>query len=133
VTVDVNAGVYQSDQVADALDGVAHHRAADVVGVVVGDEGGGDAHPVGCRGIDQLGGPVGRVDDHGLPGFTVPDEVDEVDHLLGQRVVDGKVPPGQELAEIQLLGHAAMVGACGRMEVGARAACAVWRDQSRRV
>ena len=44
---------------------------------------------------------VGRVDDHRLAGLAVADQVDEVDHLAGQRVVAGDVAPGEQLAEVE--------------------------------
>ena len=54
------------EQRGDALDRVAHHRAADVVGVVVRGEHAGDRHAVGLDGVDEVVDGVRRVDEHAL-------------------------------------------------------------------
>ena len=61
-------------------------------------------HAVGLEHAQELVDPVGRVDDHRLAGHPVPHQVDEVDHLAGHLVVDGEVPAGQQLAEVQAVG-----------------------------
>ena len=81
-----------------------------MVGVVVRGQHAGDRHAVGLDGVDQVVDGVGRVDEHALAGGPVADGVDEVDHLLGDRVVDGEVAPRQQLAEVQAVGsHRATV------------------------
>ena len=49
VGLDVDRAVDVLEQGADALDRVAHHRPADVVGVVVGGEHAADLHAVGAH------------------------------------------------------------------------------------
>src|SRR5699024_6142425 len=44
---------------------------------------------------------IGRIDDDGLTGLAVPDDVDEVDHLLGDPVVLREIEPRQQLLEIE--------------------------------
>ncbi len=63
---------------------------------------------------------VGRVDGHGLAGLAVADQVHEVDHLAGHRVVDGEVTPGEQLAEVETVGvHGGQSrGAGGRRRLG---------------
>ena len=64
VTVDVNRDVEPFEQTRHALDAVAHHRAADMIGVVVGGQHAGDAHAVGGGDVDQVVDSVGRIDHH---------------------------------------------------------------------
>ena len=85
----------------DALDRVADHRSTDVIRVVVRGDHPGDVHAVGGDGGEQFGNRVGRVDEDALAGRPVADGVHEVDHLGGERVVDGKVATAQQLAEVQ--------------------------------
>ena len=73
------------EQAGDALDRVAHHRAADVVGVVVRGEHAADDHAVGLDGVDEVVDGVRRVDEQALAGRPVADGVDEVDHLRRPR------------------------------------------------
>ena len=50
---------------------------------------------------------VRRVDDQRLAGLPVADEVHEVHHLAGDRVVGGEVAAGEQLAEVEaVVGHA---------------------------
>ena len=51
--------------------------------------------------VDEVVDGVRGVDQQALAGVAVADGVDEVDHLLGDRVVDGEVAAGQELAEVE--------------------------------
>ena len=76
----------QRQQLAHPADLVAHHVAAHVVRVVVGGERAGDAHAVGGGDVEDAPHVVGGVDDDGLAGRPVADQVDEVDHLPGERV-----------------------------------------------
>jgi hypothetical protein len=73
--------------------------------VVVRDERAGDAHAVGPRDLDELTHAVRRVDGDRLSRVSVADEIDEVDHLPGDEVVAGEVPPRQQLTEVQPLAH----------------------------
>ena len=68
-----------------------HQAATDVVGVVVGGQRADQTHAVGLEHVEQGLRVVGRVDDHRLAGLAVADQVDEVDHLLGDEVVLGEV------------------------------------------
>jgi hypothetical protein len=90
--VDVDRAVDVFEQGRDALDGVAHHRAADVIGVIVRGEGAGDGQPVGGDQIDQFADGVRGIDEQALAGRSISDRVDEVDHLCCHGVVDGEVP-----------------------------------------
>ena len=67
----------------------------------MGDQHSGQFHPVGFEGVKQVAGRVGGVDHHCLPGVAIADEVGEVAHLLGDRVVRGEVAAGEQLAEIE--------------------------------
>ena len=82
-----------SEQLAEPFDGVAHHGAADVVGVVVGHQHAGQAQAVAGQHVEQIADPVGGVDHHRLPGLPVTDEVGEVDHLAGEGSPTAKSRP----------------------------------------
>ena len=84
--------------------------AADMVGVVVGDEHVGEAHPVGAEDLDELADAVRGVDRDRLARLAVADEVHEVDHLLRDLVVAREVAAREQLAEVRsdrLIGCAA--------------------------
>ena len=89
------------EQGGDSFDGVAHHRAADVVGVVMGGKHADHTHVVGGNRIDQVAGGVRRVDEQALARCPVTDDVGEVDHLLGDRVAEREVATGQKLPEVE--------------------------------
>lgn len=89
------------EQFLDPLDRVPHHLAAHMIGVVVGGDGTHQTHVIGSEHIEDAGDVVGRIDDHRLTGLAITDEVDEVHHLLGQRIGEGDVTAGQQLAEVQ--------------------------------
>jgi hypothetical protein len=102
-------------QFGETLELEAHHRAADVVRVVMTDEHTGQMHAIGLDGIEQIVGGVGRVDDDAVARLAIADEVGEIAHLLGDDVVRGEVSAGQQLLEVQTVlvgwaGHAATVG-----------------------
>ena len=75
------------EQLADAGDGVAHHVAADVIGVVVRGERADESHAVGREDVEQSPDVVRGIDGDRLAGLAVADEVHEVDHLARDRVV----------------------------------------------
>ena len=79
------------EQRGHALDGVPHHRAADVIGVVVRGDHAGHPHAVGGDRCEQVGHGVGGIDEDTVATRAVADGVHEVDHLTGERVVDGEV------------------------------------------
>ena len=111
VLVHVDRDVMGRQEGGDALDVVAEEGSADMVGVVVGDEGPGDAHAIGFGGDHEVGHPVGGIDHEAFPGGTVADEVGEVDHLAGHGVVVGEVASAEQLAEIQtVVGGSAHAG-----------------------
>jgi hypothetical protein len=89
------------EQRGDPFHLVAHHVAADVVGVEVGDEHPGDLHAVGLDQIEQLVHRVGRIDEDALALHPVADGVGEVHHLLRDRIVVGEVAARQQLAEVE--------------------------------
>ena len=65
--------------------------------------------PSASTSVDEVVDGVRRVDEHALAGGPVADGVDEVDHLGGDRVVDGEVAPRQELAEVEAVGPSPML------------------------
>jgi hypothetical protein len=93
------------EQLSHALDPVAHHRTADVVGVIVRGQRSHDGHVVGAHQLDELADRVGGIDQEALAGGPVADGVDEVDHLGGHLVVAGEVPSREELPEVQPVIH----------------------------
>lgn len=99
--IDVDGHVDPVQQLGQALERETHHGAADVVGVVVGDQHPGQPHAVGLEGVQQGPGGVGRVDHHRVAGLAITDQVGEVAHLGGDRVARGEVPAGEQLAEVQ--------------------------------
>lgn len=101
VGVDVHRDFDPLEEFGQARQGEAHHRPADVVGVVVGDQDAGQVHTVGLERVDQVAGGVGRIDHDGVAGFPVTDQVGEVAHLLRHHVAGGKIPAREQLAEIQ--------------------------------
>lgn len=74
-----------------------------MVGVVVRCENTGHRHVVDRNGVDQIVDGVGRVDQHALTGLAITDCIDEVHHLLGERIIDGEVLPGEQLTEVQTI------------------------------
>ena len=85
---------------------MAEEVAADVIGVIVGGEHAGEAHPVGLEEAEDLARGVGRIDRDGLAARTVPDEVHEVHHLASYRVMVRDVAADKQLAEIKpVAGH----------------------------
>src|ERR1039458_10764496 len=101
----VHRHVGRLKEIGDAGDVVAHEVTSDVVGVVVRGEHAGHLHSLGFDEFDQFAGPVSRVDQHRLAGFTVADGVDEVDHLRGDGVTDAKVAPGEQLTKVETIAH----------------------------
>src|SRR5690606_41301563 len=95
VALHVDRHGVEREQLAHAADPVAHHVAADVVGVVVRGERRADPHAVGGGDVEDAADVVGRVDDDRLAGGPVADQVDEVDHLPGEPVGRGDVAAGQ--------------------------------------
>lgn len=71
----------------------AHEVAADMIRVIVGDECAGQTHVVGGQNVRQFGHVIRRVNDHGVAGLAIADEVDEVGHLMGRTIVLGEVTP----------------------------------------
>ena len=100
--LDVDRASLTVEQCRDAFDVETHHRAADVVGVVVRRQHTRHPHVVGCRGVEQLADRVRRIDEQALAGRPVADQIGEVDHLRGDRITDGEVTPRQQLPEVQL-------------------------------
>ena len=94
VGLDVDRHLSRFDQPGDALDLPPHHFAAHVVRMEVRGQRPDAAHVVGGQHAEQVIDAVGGVDDHRLACLSVPHQVDEVDHLLGNLVVGGEVPPG---------------------------------------
>ena len=111
VGLHVDRHLGELEEVGDARDLVAEQVPAHVVGVVVGGERAGEVHAVGGQDVEDGLRVVRRVDHHGLARLAVADQVDEVDHLLGDRIVLGDVHPGEDLAEVEAggVGHGRIV------------------------
>ena len=90
VSLHVNGAIDAFEQRGDALDGVAHHRSADVVGVVVRREHAAHGHAVGGHSGDHIVDCVGRIDQEAFARRSISDRVDEVDHLLGDGIVESR-------------------------------------------
>ena len=120
VALDVDGHRVECEQLTHATDLVAHHVAADVVLVVVRDQRPGDLHAVGGGDVEDAPHVVSGVDDHGLAGLAVADQVDEVDHLPGQRVAAGDVAPREELAEVEPVGCVHIDPGTGRSQTTPR-------------
>lgn len=104
-SVHVHRYVDRLEQGSDALDAMTHHRSTDVVGVIVGREHSGDRHSIGSGDVQKISHTVSRIDDDTFPGRAVADQIDEVDHLAGQRVGRCEIVSGQELAKVEVVGH----------------------------
>ena len=89
------------EQLLHTLDGITHHLSTHMVGVIVGGDGTDEFHAVIGEHLEDAGDVVGGVDHNGLTGLAVTNEVDEVDHLLSQRISAGDVAARQQLAEVQ--------------------------------
>jgi hypothetical protein len=92
-------------QLGEPLQLEAHHRPADMVRVVMGDQHAGQVHAVGLDSVDQVACGVGRVDDDGVAGFAVADEVGEVAHLRRDHVACREVAAREQLPKVQAVGH----------------------------
>ncbi len=101
----VNWHVDPLEKLSDAVDLVTHHGAADMIGVIVRSERAGECHPIRLEDVDQGVCVIGRIDDDGLAGRSVADEVREVDHLLRDRVGGGEISARQQLAEVDAIVH----------------------------
>ncbi len=88
---------------ADTFDGVAHHRSADMVGVVMGRKHAGERHVVFMNDAQDVIDGVCRVHHYALARLAVANEIDEIDHLVRKWVARCKIPTAQELSEIQLV------------------------------
>ena len=101
VALHVDGAVDAFEQGGDALDVVGPHRPADVVGVVVSRQHAGHPHAIGGDRVEQIGHRVRRVDQQAFARGPITHGVDEVDHLLGQRVVYREVATREQLAEVE--------------------------------
>ena len=72
-----------------------------MIRVIVRGDHAGHGHPVGGDRGEQVGHGIGRIDENALAGAPVADDVHEVDHLGGERIVDREVATAQQLAEVQ--------------------------------
>ncbi len=101
VALHVHGDARVLEQVGDALDRVSHHPASDVVGMGMRDEHARKPHAVCCEQVEQTSDVVRRVDDDGLSCRPVADQVAEVDHLAGERVLVAEIAAREELAEVE--------------------------------
>lgn len=93
------------EQLGNSLEVESHHRATDVVGVVVGGQYAAEPHVVGFEDVEMIVDGVGRIDEYGLTGLAVADRVDEIDHLPGDLIINREVTSGQQLAEVEAIWH----------------------------
>lgn len=113
--VHVNGYGNAFEQICQTWQGEAHHLAADMVGMVVCDQDAGDPHPVGFGSIDEIGCRVGGIDDKAVACLAVADQVREVTHLRRDRITNGPITAGQQLAKVQTVcGHTSIVSAAVR-------------------
>ena len=73
--------------------------------------------PSAVEHVEQALDVVGGVDHDGLARLPIADQVDEVDHLAGDRIRAGEVASGEQLAEVQPVVHIL---------------CTLWRGSSMR-
>jgi hypothetical protein len=98
--LNVHLHALQFEESSEPLDIVTEEITADVIGMIVGGEGADQLHVVLFGGVDEILDVPSRIHHDGLPGRAIPDEVAEVDHLSGNRIPTGEVPPGKELAKV---------------------------------
>jgi hypothetical protein len=92
-------------QLAQALDAVAHEVATHVVGMPVGHERARQPHVIGGEQVDQVTHAIGGIDDDGVSGLPVADQVHEVHHLPGDEVGAGEVSTSEKLTKVQAVAH----------------------------
>ena len=114
IGLDVDGNGSQLEQLAYPLHVVAHHVSADMVGVIVGGKCPGEDHAVGRHHLEQTGDVIGGVDDYGFTRLSVADQIDEVHHLAGDRIMGSEVTSCKQLAEVEALGHLVIVETVGR-------------------
>ena len=90
----VDGNVSNLEELCNSGDGVATHFATYVIEVVVGRENAIDLEAIGLHHAHEFARGVRRVDENGFTGFVVPNGVDEVHHLTGELVANGKVASG---------------------------------------
>ena len=113
--------VFPPDEIGQALECEPHHGAADVVGVVVGDQDARQSHAVGFQGVHQFAGRIRGIDHHRVTGFAVTDQIREIAHLGGDHVAGGEVVPGEQLFEVEpVVSHAQMVSGARQHLVSGR-------------
>lgn len=97
----MDGNILRFEKVGDAVDSITHHRAPDVVGVVVRCKDTRQGHSVSRDDSDQFVDRVRRVDNHALLGHLVAEEIHVVDHLRSETVADREVAAGQQLAKVK--------------------------------
>lgn len=103
VALHVDRDVELLQECRDPFDPQPHHRAADMVRVVMGCKHPDRTHPVPLDGLDYRHDVIGRVHQQAFAGLTIADNVHEVDHLAGELVVDAEVPSGEQLPKVQAI------------------------------
>ena len=88
-------------QLGQALQLKTHHRAADMIGVMMGDQHTGQVHAVSLEGVDQVTGGVRRVYHYAVSGLTIANQVGEIAHLRRDHVAGGEIATGEQLTEVQ--------------------------------
>ena len=64
-----------------------------MVGVIMRGQRANNLHTVGVSDLNQVTHVVGRINNDGLAGLRVANEITEVAHLAGDLIVLGKVSP----------------------------------------
>ena len=100
VLVDVDRKIVRREQFCNASDRMAHHRATDVVCVVMAHQNSCDSHVVAGCDVENLLCRVRGVDDHAFFRLAVTNEIDVVDHLGGEFVTPREVSSREELPEV---------------------------------
>ena len=83
--------VYVLEKLGNSFQLHAHHRSADVVGMVMGCQHPSTAHVVGGKHCEQAFNVVSRVNQHRFTALTITDRIDEVDHLRCDGIVGSEV------------------------------------------
>ncbi len=93
------------EQLGDAVDRVTHHGATHMVGVIVRRQHPRKGQPVLVEHVHDAVCVIGRIDDDGFARLGVADQVAEVHHLVGNRILLGEVSPREKLTKVQTAVH----------------------------
>ena len=95
-----------AQELGDSIDLVAHHRTADVIGMVMGGQNTGDLHAVGFNDFQKFINCVCGIDDDAFARVSVAQQIDEVHHLGCEAIAHCEVPSGEQLPKVEaVIGH----------------------------